>query len=400
MLARPVVRPGEAALDQPLVDGVERLVDADDGARGQHLEGHGAVGQRLHVLGELLEHADLVRSLGDHRLDADLDRLVLGERRRDRRYRRQSARAARLPMSHLAMGMYVSSNGADSTLDVVVGQPLTLRGRIKVSGIATLLVAPPRGNNNCAQSLERGRTVDRLDFASGARCWPMATVAAGAAAQAAIGMGLNLFAVPLLALIDPVFVPGPVLFALLPAVGDRRAIGCARTSMCASSASPSVACWRGPSVAAVGAFAARPRRACRGCSAGWCWWRSPSRRPACGSRSPLRGSIVVASTVAGVMGTDCRRARATHRPALSAREPGPHPQRAAAVLHLRQWPCADCAAVIGMFGWRELMASVDTPAGPRGRVRGVAVAHSRDEPGRHSRLYPRHIGRSSGIGAR
>lgn len=38
------------------------------------------------------------------------------------------------------------------------------------------------------------------------------TIAGGAAAQAAIGMGLNLFAVPLLALIDPAFVPGPVLF--------------------------------------------------------------------------------------------------------------------------------------------------------------------------------------------
>jgi uncharacterized protein len=37
------------------------------------------------------------------------------------------------------------------------------------------------------------------------------TVAFGAAAQAAIGMGLNLFAVPLLALINPVYVPGPVL---------------------------------------------------------------------------------------------------------------------------------------------------------------------------------------------
>ena len=33
----------------------------------------------------------------------------------------------------------------------------------------------------------------------------------GAAAQAAIGMGLNLFTVGILALINPVFVPGPVL---------------------------------------------------------------------------------------------------------------------------------------------------------------------------------------------
>jgi uncharacterized membrane protein YfcA len=37
------------------------------------------------------------------------------------------------------------------------------------------------------------------------------TVAFGAAAQAAVGMGLNLFAVPLLALVNPVYVPGPVL---------------------------------------------------------------------------------------------------------------------------------------------------------------------------------------------
>ena len=80
VLAGPVVGPCEAALDQPLVDGVERLVDADHGARGQHLEGHGAVGEGFDVLGEDLEHADLVRSLGDHRLDANLHRLVLGER--------------------------------------------------------------------------------------------------------------------------------------------------------------------------------------------------------------------------------------------------------------------------------------------------------------------------------
>jgi uncharacterized membrane protein YfcA len=39
----------------------------------------------------------------------------------------------------------------------------------------------------------------------------MATMAVGSAAQASIGMGLNLFAVPILALIDPVYVPGAVL---------------------------------------------------------------------------------------------------------------------------------------------------------------------------------------------
>ena len=39
-------------------------------------------------------------------------------------------------------------------------------------------------------------------------------VAAGSALQAATGMGMALFAAPLLALIDPAFVPGPVLCAV------------------------------------------------------------------------------------------------------------------------------------------------------------------------------------------
>jgi uncharacterized protein len=42
-----------------------------------------------------------------------------------------------------------------------------------------------------------------------------AVMAAGAALQAAFGMGIALFAIPLLALIDPRFVPGPLLFASL-----------------------------------------------------------------------------------------------------------------------------------------------------------------------------------------
>jgi uncharacterized membrane protein YfcA len=42
-----------------------------------------------------------------------------------------------------------------------------------------------------------------------------AIMAAGAALQAAFGMGIALFAIPLLALIDPRFVPGPLLFASL-----------------------------------------------------------------------------------------------------------------------------------------------------------------------------------------
>jgi uncharacterized membrane protein YfcA len=40
-------------------------------------------------------------------------------------------------------------------------------------------------------------------------------VAAGAALQAATGMGMALFAAPLLALVDPAFVPGPTLCAFI-----------------------------------------------------------------------------------------------------------------------------------------------------------------------------------------
>jgi len=38
-------------------------------------------------------------------------------------------------------------------------------------------------------------------------------VAIGSAVQASIGMGLNLFAIPLLILVDPIYAPGPVLVA-------------------------------------------------------------------------------------------------------------------------------------------------------------------------------------------
>ncbi|MBV2358855.1 sulfite exporter TauE/SafE family protein [Thalassococcus sp. CAU 1522] len=40
-------------------------------------------------------------------------------------------------------------------------------------------------------------------------------VAIGSAGQAVIGMGLNLFAIPLLVLLDPIYAPGPILTASL-----------------------------------------------------------------------------------------------------------------------------------------------------------------------------------------
>ena len=38
-------------------------------------------------------------------------------------------------------------------------------------------------------------------------------IATGSAIQAAVGMGLNLLAIPLLIIINPVFAPGPVFAA-------------------------------------------------------------------------------------------------------------------------------------------------------------------------------------------
>lgn len=63
----------------------------------------------------------------------------------------------------------------------------------------------------------------------------------GAASQAAIGMGLNLFAIPLLLLINPVYAPGPVLVASMalsflalwrvPAKVDRQELTFALTGL-------------------------------------------------------------------------------------------------------------------------------------------------------------------------
>ena len=78
VLARPVVGPGEAALHQPFVDGVQRFAGADDGAGGQDFDLHFAVGEGEDVGGVILEHDDFVGVVGDDGLDVDDG---LGERR-------------------------------------------------------------------------------------------------------------------------------------------------------------------------------------------------------------------------------------------------------------------------------------------------------------------------------
>jgi uncharacterized membrane protein YfcA len=183
----------------------------------------------------------------------------------------------------------------------------------------------------------------------------LATVAAGAAAQAAIGMGLNLFAVPILALIDPVFVPGPVLFHsfLLSVMASYRL----RADIVVGELAISIG---GLFVGTVGAALVLSHV-------------DTQHLPrlfgglvlvavaitAAGVRIPLTSpGIVVASTVAGAMGTIA----GVHGPPIALLYQRESPARIRSAL-LPFFIFANGLAlialtVIGMFGWRELMASV------------------------------------------
>ena len=57
VLARPVVRPGVAAFDDALVDGIEDFECADDGAVGQHLHLHAAGGHLVDAVAHALQAA-------------------------------------------------------------------------------------------------------------------------------------------------------------------------------------------------------------------------------------------------------------------------------------------------------------------------------------------------------
>src|SRR5262249_36775592 len=89
------------------------------------------------------------------------------------------------------------------------------------SGLRLVTRSPPR-SNAVGGSRQRVRVEDFQrdwdvpDLASwGTLALVVLIVTAGAAGQAAIGMGLNLFTIPFLVMIDPVFAPGPVLAASL-----------------------------------------------------------------------------------------------------------------------------------------------------------------------------------------
>jgi uncharacterized membrane protein YfcA len=183
----------------------------------------------------------------------------------------------------------------------------------------------------------------------------LAAMAAGAAAQAAIGMGLNLFAVPILALIDPVFVPGPVLFhsfllSLLASYRLRADIevreltisvgGLLVGTAAAAAALSQIDTQQLPRLFGVLVLAA-------------------VAVTAAGVRIPLTTpGIAIASTVAGAMGTIA----GVHGPPIALLYQRESPIRVRSAL-LPFFVFANglslaALAAIGMFGWRELVASV------------------------------------------
>lgn len=193
--------------------------------------------------------------------------------------------------------------------------------------------------------------------ATAAVAWVLAnlTIAGGAAAQAAIGMGLNLFAVPLLALIDPRLVPGPVLFhsfliSLLASYRlradiDRRELGMAIGGLLIGTALAAAALLQVSMQSLPHIFGALVLAAVA--------------MTAAGLRLPLStGSILAASAAAGVMGTMA----GVHGPpiALVYQRESPARIRSALLPFFIFANALSIAALaaIGMFGWRELYASI------------------------------------------
>jgi len=172
-------------------------------------------------------------------------------------------------------------------------------------------------------------------------------MAAGAAAQVAIGMGLNLFTVPLLALINPVFVPGPVLmhsFLLSIAASIRlrrdiqfREVGVSVLGLLAGTALAGIALARVFGVLIVLAVAITTL----------------------GAHLPLtHATIFAASAASGTMGTIA----GVHGPPIALVYQRSSPARIRAAL-LPFFAVASpislaALALVGLFGWRELCASV------------------------------------------
>jgi len=179
-------------------------------------------------------------------------------------------------------------------------------------------------------------------------------IAAGAAAQASVGMGLNLFAIPLLALIDPVYVPGPVLVHgfLLSCLAslrlgesiDARELGLALIGLVAGTVAAAMllvclASEQLPRLLGVFILAA-------------------VALSVAGFRiTPTRRTILAASSAAGVMGIIA----GAHGPPIALLYQGQSPSRIRSML-LPFFVFANPVAlgalfVIGKFGCRELYVS-------------------------------------------
>jgi uncharacterized protein len=196
----------------------------------------------------------------------------------------------------------------------------------------------------------------------------MAAMFGGAAAQASIGMGLNLFTVGILALIDPVFVPAPILlhsFLLSVAASFRLRqdinvgeIGLSALGLAAGTLLAAV-------VLAVVSLAHLPQIFGLIIVSGVIL-------TALGARLPLtRTTIIAASVVAGVMGTIA----GVHGPPIALVYQREKPDRIRAAL-LPFFAVANlisllALASIALLGWRELYASILLLPG---LVAGYAVA--------------------------
>jgi len=178
-------------------------------------------------------------------------------------------------------------------------------------------------------------------------------IAAGAAAQAAIGMGLNLFAIPLLALIDPVYVPGPVLVHgfLLSCLAslrlrsiDLRELGPALIGLVAGTAAAAVLLvWvtsdQLPRLLGVFVLVAVALSA-----VGY-------------QIKPTTRSVLAASSASGVMGI----VAGAHGPPIALLYQNESPSRIRSVLlpfFAFSNPIAlGALSIIGKFGWREVYVS-------------------------------------------
>ena len=177
----------------------------------------------------------------------------------------------------------------------------------------------------------------------------------GAAAQASIGMGLNLFTVGILALINPVFVPGPVLVhsGLLSVMASIRL----RRDIAVEELAISVVGLVAGTVLSVIVLAListehLPRLFGTLIVVGVIVTAAGLAIP------PKPSTILAASAAAGVMGT----LAGAHGPPIALVYQREAPQRIRAAL-LPFFAFANPIslvglALVGLFGWREIQASI------------------------------------------